>query len=40
MTAATIREHLQYMRDAGQLEYADAARVWYWNLLGQYLKGN
>lgn len=37
MTVSTIREHIQMMRAAGQDEYAEYARRWYFELLGQYL---
>ena len=37
MTAATIRAHIDMMRDADPA-YAAAARAWYWALLGQYLR--
>ncbi len=38
LTASTIRKHIEMMRAAGQHEYAESARRWYWDLLGQYLK--
>lgn len=38
LTADTIRAHIEMMRSHGQHEYAEAARRWYWQLLGAYLK--
>lgn len=33
-----IAAMLERMRSHGQHEYAEAARIWYWELLGPYLK--
>lgn len=33
-----IAAHIAMMRAHGQHEYAEAARIWYWELLGEYLK--
>lgn len=38
ITIETIAAHIEMMRQAGQYEYAEYARKWYWDLLGQYLK--
>jgi hypothetical protein len=40
MTIQTIAAHIEMMRQAGQHEYAESARIWYWDLLGPYLKAN
>lgn len=37
LTAATIRAHIEMMRSFGQHEYAESARAFYWDLLGEYL---